>query len=278
MKSVAISLLVIALSLSAAVNANILEAQELKASALDNEFLRSEAGHDFVKHLPPVEPEKSCSKPKVICSMKPVVKMVLNKVCADKCKAACNVKWCKNPVQLKICLAGCDAQCMEKVVEYVKVCVPVNDSESSCSYSRRECGRQLPIKWEESCSYSRKKCGHQLPIKWEKSCSYPRRKCGRQLPIKWEDSCSYPRRKCGCRRPIKCEESCSESNSCAPILSESSSSSMGNGNGTASASGSASSNGEVTVTTTASGMSIDAAQSAIVIGSKGGASLPVKWN
>ena len=259
MKSVAISLLVIALSLSAAVNANILEAQELKASALDNEFLRSEAGHDFASHLPAIEPEKSCSKPKVICSMKPVVKMVLNKVCADKCKAACNVKWCKNPVQLKICLAGCDAQCMEKVVEYVKVCVPVNDSESSCSYSRRECGRQLPIKWEKSCSYSR-------------------RKCGRQLPIRWEDSCSYPRRKCGCRPPIKSEESCSESYSCAPILSESSSSSMGNGNGTASASGSASSNGEVTVTTTASGMSINASQSPIVIGSKGGASLPIKWN
>ena len=205
MKSVAISLLVIALSLSTAVNGNVLEAQELKGSALDNEFLRSEAGHDFANHLPPVEQEKSCSKPKVICHMEPVVKMVLNKICAAKCKIACGIKWFKNPVQLKICVDKCDPQCMEKIVEYVKVCVPVNYSESS-SYSSPMChgkgnasasgcassngevtstatasgmnikSKQLPIVFGSKGNCSSSSSGPiQLEVKWDKkNCGCPK--------------------------------------------------------------------------------------------------------
>ena len=203
MKSVAISLLVIALSLSTAVNANILEAQALKGSALDKEFLNSEANQNFASHLPAVDHEDSCSEPNVICHMEPVIKVVLNKICAAKCKIACGIKWFKNPVQLKICVDKCDPQCMEKIVEYVKVCVPVNYSESS-SHSSPMCNG----KGDASASGSASSNGEvtstatasgmdieskQLPIVFDCRGNSSSSSSGPvQLEVKWE------KKECGC--------------------------------------------------------------------------------
>ena len=298
MKSVAISLLVIALSLTSTVHGNLqaLESQLQVANGLsvDNEFLRLQARENFASHQAQVlgynqgkhpinkrEPSVNKRKWKPICKDVPVIKKVLNQVCVGKCKVACAAKCLKNPAQLKICVAGCDPQCMENVTVIERVCEPVNDSERSCSrnseISNSKSGHPLPIEWEDSESCSKSKSGHQLPIKWKecrscKRCRYPRRceetssykRMRHPRPIRWEGS-----RRCSCSCSAS-ESSCSvkpSESSCSVKASEtsSSSSSMSNGKGSASASGSASSNGEVTSTSTASGMSIHFIQGPLVM-------------